>query len=672
MINEELYIYINGNRERLDLKTPSGITLSYESNLFNALDKVNCSRSYTFNLPRTRNNIRVLGMLDDIRAVGARIGERYKAEFIVNGVDLCPNANIYISEFKGTYSAVMTWGVVEGLKELQSAKVNISDLESASEMASIENNPLVVTPKTDGRATQINFNAPMFPFYEAGVPSDAANYPKTGLILPIFNAYPLPVVPVLMLLKRINQKFGTKILQNNDGTYINEMFVQNGVIPDVKMQMTPDQNRLIASVFTLPTSNERGIVSFDDVANNSRGQYAIETSGFGTVKPIIYSDITFVIEGNIKVNPTYIETAEKKPVFLCVSRGVPASAEISNEWENDKRVESEFDLVNGEKVYRYEWNLHEALGTAIEVNYSISDFMNAVNFHFENEDGETCASVTFSIAQPLTQYLSIFPRWNEGVAPHLMDAIYSLPDISCFEFVRSLFYMIGAFPIFGENGNIIPAFYRDIINNVNNGNVYDWSAKVINEDDNPKSVDWRVGDFAQNNLYRMKSDDDSQSLEDTYKNGVANVVVNNGLLDDEKVVVTLPYFAPFLINGKRPSLRTGDTMKYWRFDDEGIMRAEQANPIFGIISVQAVGTGVYFETMSCFNFPDNADLSALRKIVGNPRVITLELNLDEYALKNLSHIKPVYLKQYSSYFAIIKIQRASSGICTAELIKIDL
>ena len=675
MVNEELYIIMDGIRERLDLKTPSGITLSYESNLFNTLDKVICSRSYTFNLPRTNNNTRILGMLEDIRATGARIGERYKAEFIANGVNLCPNANIYISEFKGTYSAVMTWGVIEGLKDLQSAKVNISQLESESESTTIDNNSIVVTPKENsGYAEEVSFTAPMFPFYEAGVPKDSANYPRTGLIVPIFKAYALPVVPVLMLLQRINQKFGTKILQKNDGTYYTDDVIQKGVVPDVKVQLTPTQSKLLTSTFTLPTCNERGIVSFGNKADGSHGQYKTDFLTFGTVSPNNYSDMSFIIEGNLKVNPAYVTTAAKKPVYLCVSRGISGSPTISNDWENDIRVESEFNTVEGQKVYTYEWNMIEALGTAIEIKYSLSDYMNPINFHFENEDGETCASVTFSVAQPLTQYLSIYPRWNEGNAPHLMDSISSLPDIGCFEFVKSLFYMIGAFPTTGENGNIIPAYYKDLIDNVTNGNVYNWSGKVINEKDNPKSVDWRVGDFAQNNLYRMKSDDDSQSrglTDDRYKDGVANVIVNNGLLEDEKTVVTLPFYAPFTHHGKRPALATGETMKYWSVDDDGRLIASEANPIFGLVDATPQTTG-YYEVMRCFNFPDDVDLDALQKIVGNPRVITVELNIDEYALTNLSFIKPVYLEQYCSYFAIIKIQRASSGICTAELIKIDL
>lgn len=662
---EELFIYINGEREQMDLKTPSGITLSYESNLFNALDRVNCSRSYTFNLPMTRNNRRVFGLADDIRSNGARVGQRFKAEYIVNGVNLCPNANIYINDIAGTYNAVMTWGIIDGLKDLQNSKINISDLETETESGTIDHD-FVCTPKEKPDVTTpIDFDKPMFPFYEAGVPKESANYPKTGWILPIYNAYPLPVISVKWLLTRINQKFATKILQNNDGSFYSDAVIQRGVVPDIKVQLTPQQSKMLSSVFQSPSCNARGIVSFGNITNNSHGQYTIENQTFGYVKPARYSNMAFVIEGHLGVNPSYVQTATRKPVFLCISRGIPNSSTISNDWDNEERIESAFDLVDGQKVYRYEWNLSETLGTDVQVSYKYTDFMNAVVFHFEDEDGNTCPNVTFTTGGFGTQLITIYPRWEEGVAPHMMDAIFSLPEISCFEFVKSLFYMIGAFPVVGESGNIIPAYYTDIITNLQSGNVYDWSKYVVNNDQNPKKIEWRVGGFAQRNLYRMKSADENQNNgEDVFADGVAVVDVANGLLNEENVVVTLPYYAPFLMHGKRPALPTGNTMKYWRLNDEGELTAEPAQPIFGFVDET--------NEMRCFNFPDDVNLGALRQMVGTPRVIVVELKIDEYSLKNISYIKPVYLEQYSSYFAIIKIERTSNGICNAELLKINL
>ena len=95
MIKEELYIIKDGEKYNLDLPTPSGITLKWVSNLFSDISKLTCSYSYTFKLPMTANNRRVLNIADDIRhsSVFARIS--VDAEFYINGVCLCPNANLH-------------------------------------------------------------------------------------------------------------------------------------------------------------------------------------------------------------------------------------------------------------------------------------------------------------------------------------------------------------------------------------------------------------------------------------------------------------------------------------------------------------------------------------------------------------------------------------------------
>lgn len=67
-MKEELYIYDKEDvRRSLDINTPSGITLKWVSNLFNSLDKVNCSYSYTFKIPMTNHNRNIMDITEDIR-----------------------------------------------------------------------------------------------------------------------------------------------------------------------------------------------------------------------------------------------------------------------------------------------------------------------------------------------------------------------------------------------------------------------------------------------------------------------------------------------------------------------------------------------------------------------------------------------------------------------------
>ena len=111
MNKEELYIITDGSRVQLDLPSPSGITLKWVSNLFSDISKLTCSYSYTFKLPMTSNNRRSLQLADDIRHDVSMMKKSFRAEFIVNGICLCPNANLYVSELSDSFQCVMTWKV---------------------------------------------------------------------------------------------------------------------------------------------------------------------------------------------------------------------------------------------------------------------------------------------------------------------------------------------------------------------------------------------------------------------------------------------------------------------------------------------------------------------------------------------------------------------------------
>ena len=129
MVKEELYIIVDGERKQLDLTSPSDITLNFVSNLFNDLSKINASYSYTFKLPRTANNVRVLEIADDVRANGKFTCIKNDAEYIYDGVSLFSNANLYISGVEEeSISAVLTWDVNKGLQELNKRDMSLREL----------------------------------------------------------------------------------------------------------------------------------------------------------------------------------------------------------------------------------------------------------------------------------------------------------------------------------------------------------------------------------------------------------------------------------------------------------------------------------------------------------------------------------------------------------------
>lgn len=192
MIHEELYVTIDEERLQLDLPQPSGITMKWTSNLFNDLSKLTCSYSYTFKLPLTANNRRVLGMADDLRSASGLFHKSVAAEFFVNGVCLCPKAKLYVSEMSEEFSCVMTWKTLTAFETLKSESIDLSELPSLGTIWWGSSETYGGTD--DGTA---NTDSVVYPDYDAGVPHEEGRPPK-------------PCVPVYKLVQMINEEYGVK------------------------------------------------------------------------------------------------------------------------------------------------------------------------------------------------------------------------------------------------------------------------------------------------------------------------------------------------------------------------------------------------------------------------------------------------------------------------------
>lgn len=195
-MKEELYIINKGQRLSLDLPSPSGITLKWVNNLFNDLSKLTCSYSYTFKLPMTATNRRVFELAEDIRRESSFCGKRVSAEFILNGVSVCPNANLYISETgASTYSCVMTWGVLKAFQKLKDDNTKLNELGSVGTCVWQNNSMTNIIGMPTKNLT--NTQDVVYLDYDAGCP----HYD---------NRPPKPCMPVYRIIQLINKKYGVK------------------------------------------------------------------------------------------------------------------------------------------------------------------------------------------------------------------------------------------------------------------------------------------------------------------------------------------------------------------------------------------------------------------------------------------------------------------------------
>ena len=207
--------------------------------------------------------------------------------------------------------------------------------------------------------------------------------------------------------------------------------------------------------------------------------------------------------------------------------------------------------------------------------------------------------------------------------------------------------------------------------------------------------------------------DDLEEEDDVYEDGILNVRVENENLDDEQTVFQLPFYPPYILNRKSPNVPTGNTIKTWSSDNTKLeystnlygrnpqgwiyagetaavrkmVTMTESKPAYGILHCKPYVSAETGETLKDINGKDitalrmsilnpfkNTDFespySYFQEIMKHPFIVKENLILDELQLMNIDFTKPIYLDKYSSYFAIVSIQRSSKGVCKCELIKL--
>ena len=701
-MTEELYIIDGSKRLKVDLSIPSGITLSFQSNIFGDLSKITCSHTYTFKLPLTANNRRVFDNADDIRCISNKIRKRLKAEYVQNGIPLFNNANLYIESTDTSFNAIMTWGVIDGFQTLKDNDISIRQLGLSARPT--------FGPCNAKITEYSNTSDFVRPLYNAGLPYITSTGQKDQYNT--WSFFPLPAIPVFRVLQLINEKFNTKLNLGTAYQYgqttTNHEIISRGVIPCVNCdQQGEDEDGNTQEVVKWPTNlgcymkgPYAGIehiltgATNDPAPDANAGYTLVKDSNSFTlgikissqssmkleVDGCIYAKFThepnkYSGQGRVEMGAPDSTGITPKLTFFYTTNGTTAvsvgSVEGKFSWDNDLCWKFDFAKDRGRERISIEVPPNATIFMAIEA------------------DANSLQLSTSTVLELVTFYPSVDAgniQWSElenNAGSFQFDLMSNLPDISCMTLVKSLFFMMGAFPTINGAGEIVPLFYTSIQEKLVAGISIDWSNKMTTDITTlPNKTSYDVSGFGQRNFYIMKNDDieggNGEDETDVYASGIGIINVQNEIIDRNKTIIQLPFYAPYIKNKKAPFIATGNTMKFWyRENDE--TKTKEAKPCFGMIIPleQTSGgspTGITWMSMEVWNdFPEiNSDpsYSYLSKIMENPIIITENLRLNEHDLRNLDYSAPVYLSKYSAYFAIVTITRDSKGISKCELLKL--
>lgn len=817
MIKEELYIIKDGEKYNLDLPTPSGITLKWVSNLFSDISKLTCSYSYTFKLPMTANNRRVLDIADDIRHSSAFARISVDAEFYINGVCLCPNANLHVSEIgASSFSCVMTWRVLKAFEKMKNDSIKLNELPSIGTFVwKTGDDSLIYGLPTHNQKNTENI---LYPNYDAGIPYTNGVPPK-------------PVVPIYRLIQLINNHYGVKFALGREltdsmgllpkanfnnkryyGKCVYDDYITYGVLPITGIGVSSGtQNKFTVSnlegkplwddyvnvgsrvyvanytKWKVTSTNQGAQDSYHDIIKTKdkdlsswkkysnlmavlfNGNKYIQNVGYSTSRTTTEeNELTskhigsrghgegghyythwelYACTGELKESFAIKKDPKGSGLFRCgidsVLRGEAevrvskedikaGKAELKDYWwiyilrfkQGDEDKEADIDIYSDESddwmglrsisreetdteyIYKFDFGAKYevrklSIDAADDDEFGLCFWSGSLSEGWVTKDADNnviATGIKYSNTATFSylRILSITPTVQFDGLPAEMDIVENLPDISCFDFIKNLFYLNGALPRVEKDGTTITAmYYNQLRDRVVNGDSLDWSNKILSgSSENPTSTKTYNSNFGCENYFLMaeteKDKIEEEKLEELelYGAGYGQLSIDDKRLDDEKTVFTSCFYPGLRTDLAYPNVLTGRTIKVWNGEKQV---QPEVNPIFGYVNYRALDStfedvsnassrpmlneyGVEFKHIRMNTFEPFADVDEfygyLKSILADYAVIKEKFILNEFDLKNFDESIPVYLQKYNCCFAVSTIQRDKNGISTVELVKL--
>lgn len=638
MTTYELYI----NDILCDLSSDEVITLLYQSPIFSSLDSIQSNRSYNIALPPTPTNMRAIGQAarPDVDADAPYV--RLPAALYQDGVPLFTQGFAVVTDIADTINVTLTWGNADNFQPLFDA--NLRDLGPQLEAAGED---------------YIEWNEDSAILKKGSAPSGGVvSYPSVafwgidfgmGLSNP---KYLHPAIDVWRILYCIQQAHGITI---EDYQRLYGTLELPPIVPLVSKKADYKHNYAYKSNSESPISinlyfngdDQAGIAGFPS------GTMGFKNNGATTIKLSISSSNAdnFYVRFNW---PSYGEERNGTTTMSIYGtrytgeRDVLYKATSPYNTKNGKVLFNNLALDINEAFKYIGFNVSFQSSDVLPDEYLVGDVL--VFGDFDN----------FEITYPNPFY----------VAPNL-------PDISQGDFILAMMNMQGLFAYADkDNPNTIKLIsIDDIIANVQNNDIIDWSDRVILNDihrvDMPDTSVFTIDDLAQSNILDYDNDDDVKT--DTH----GTITIRNENIEKEAELVELPFSAS-------ENATTGGVncavVPIYEDDGKGGANYSECSPRIlawkddQTYNSSAICTGRFDPWMKFGgeNGIVKTRYASYQKVVDRLRIITVRAKLTALDLYNLDYTKPVYIAQFGQIFAIYSVETGEDGICDCQLLKLKV
>ena len=592
----------------VDLGEATNITLSFKSNIFTDLSKIVGNSSYTINLPKTVRNLSIIGNADAPASESDFPRVSHPCRYFRNGVEIIADGRAVLLSVSDNIEVVLTWGSITGFASLVEDGKNLNEVAEVNDYVTYMN---VAPPFYHG--SNLNVIGVGYVDMNVGLKSD-----ETLAALH-------PVARCEYILNLLQNTYGVKFEFPEDKL----PFIQSLVFPLLT------RNGGYANM----AMNEVKLYQEEDVSGwMVESQQADSSELF----EFIYYDGK-IIYINVKKGGKYVFKPNFKTLGLDISYPY-ASISYYDSLDGSGDIQVQY--------FPYRLEKHEGL----PLSYMVYD----EPIEIELTEGGTFYLTTGGVIgiQGGNASMSVAAKPTEVNIGDKFPIVENLPDIKSVDFLKAISSMVGLFAIPSDEGVIRFVSVDDL---ADVSRAFDWSDKLLPHslENKPKNVSYVLDDFARNNRFSYKEDDTNRQPQLS-----GNITVDDETLDFERDAVTLPFAATDTIGGKAQ-------IALYEYNDDGEPELQSVEPRVLIeknVNEYAVGS---FIGLSWGELLGNY-YRTYQRLVSKPIIITENMMLNDIELRELDVTRPIYLRQYGRYYAIVEIKAPSNGVCECKFLQLDL
>ena len=641
----EQRLYVDGHLVDIDSKTK--ITLNIKSNLLRDVSKMASNSSYTVKLPKTVRNQAIFGHSDMIQAGGDFPVRNHTVCYIYRGVEIIHNGSGVLLSSGEFYEMTIVWGMYDELKALLNDDVKLSDLQTSVKV--LFNQSEQVDTYATAQAQNMFY---AWANYIIQVEEEEYWHAEGGLIRDVQNTRNItnPVVKVTWLLDMIRQQMGIEFQWDSVDA---QSLISSLVIPLIKN--VPNEDTYSDAVDVgFSSVLGTGLLPLSCSENNL---IRIGTGSSGCAGRIVAKiDLLLHLEMVVTMRASVTYTSNTDSAELVPALGVVKfnDANDDTQWGYVQRSDGLYytvaDWITGyrsgeeaSRTFKVSMNIKLSEGESIGIMqwYQIWWAEN-VTWQYTTISGSIKASIgTVGDKVPAGGYYPV-----EG----------NLPEIKVIDFVKFLTAITGTFPLQSSENGLVRFVPLDIIWD-NLDDAIDWTFKVLGErsDNKPKTLEYKLSEYAQNNRYQWKGSDDDGGVSQFD----GNLFIDDETLDVERTVMTFPFAAT-----------ANQNIPLYEIDNDG--KASHKGTTDRIMRVTNNNGNAHL--VFDLNMQDIIDdkYAKLTNSLQHTKLIKEKMMLSMLDIVGFDETKPVWLGQYGAYFAVTEIKLNDNGLSDVTLLRIKI